>query len=123
MQIHIQTKNMEAVEGLQEYIEKRLAHIEKFLKQKDVAVHIEVSKTTNHHKNGDVYKAEVIIGSGDSKFFATTETDDVYKAIDTVKDEIVRKLTTSKDRMRTLFKRGALSVKKMMNLLRRFIIL
>ena len=99
---------------IKEYIEKRIAHIEKFLKHKDTVVNVEVEKTTNHHKHGDVYKAEIIIGTGNSKFFATAQTEDLYNAIDEVKDEIVRKLTTTKDRERTLFKRGALSIKKMM---------
>lgn len=114
MNIHIKTKNIELIDPLQDYIYKRLSGIEKFLKNPDTVVYIEVSKTTVHHKNGDVYKAEIMVGAGDSKAFAIAETDDIYKSIDDAKEELVRTLTSTKDRNRTLLRRGALSVKKMM---------
>ncbi|MCX6757594.1 MAG: ribosome-associated translation inhibitor RaiA [Candidatus Nomurabacteria bacterium] len=114
MNINIKTKNIELVDSLQEYVNKRLSSIEKFLKNKDAVVQVEIGKTTNHHKNGDVYKAEIIIDSGDTKAFSVSETDDLYKAIDEAKEEIVRALTSTKDRNQTLFKRGASSVKKML---------
>ncbi|MCX6755473.1 MAG: ribosome-associated translation inhibitor RaiA [Candidatus Nomurabacteria bacterium] len=114
MNINIKIKNIEPVEPLNEYVNKRLVVLEKFIKNPDTIIYVEVGKTTNHHKNGDVFKAEIMIGSGDSKFFAICETDDVYKAVDEAKEELVRKFTSNKDKKQTLFKRGASSVKKML---------
>ena len=113
MNINIKTKNIELVDSLNEYVNKRLSGIEKFLKDSDTVVFVEIGKTTNHHKNGDVYKADIVIG-GDKQFFASCETDDLYKAIDEAKEELNRKFTSHKDKKQTLFKRGASSVKKMM---------
>ncbi|MCX6753058.1 MAG: ribosome-associated translation inhibitor RaiA [Candidatus Nomurabacteria bacterium] len=113
MNINIKTKNIELVDSLQEYVNKRLLSLEKFINTADSVIHVEIGKTTNHHKNGDVYKAEIVIGR-DKQFFASCETDDLYKAIDEAKEELNRKFTSHKDKKQTLFKRGASSVKKMM---------
>lgn len=75
---------------------------------------VEVGKTTNHHKNGEVYKAEIDIRVGGKKFFAESSNEDLYSAIDEAREAVVRELTHNKDRDQTLFKRGAISVKKML---------
>jgi ribosome-associated translation inhibitor RaiA len=61
-----------------------------------------------------VFKAEFDISINGEKFFAMSEKEDLYTAIDDAKEEIVRKIADSKDRRKTLFKRGASSVKKML---------
>ena len=92
-----------------------LTFIEKFIKEGEkVIAYVEVGKTTNHHKQGDVFRAEFNIEISGKKFYAVSEEADLYAAIDGVKEEIVRQITTTKDRKQTLFKRGAMSVKKML---------
>lgn len=106
---------MELTEAISEYATKRLSSIEKFIKEGDrVVSYIEVGKTTNHHKQGDFFRAEFNIEISGTKFYAFSEMEDLYAAIDQAKEEIVRQITTNKDRKQTLFKRGAISVKKML---------
>ncbi|MDQ5961859.1 MAG: Ribosomal subunit interface protein, partial [Patescibacteria group bacterium] len=45
---------------------------------------------------------------------ATSETSDLYAAVDDVKDDLFETITSEKDRNQTLWKRGARSVKKML---------
>ncbi len=113
MNINIKATNMELTGAISEYVNKRLASIEKFSKDGNITGSVEVGKTTNHHKQGDVYKAEFNIDMNGEHFFADSEQSDLYAAIDDAKEEISRTISSNKDRKQTLFKRGASSVKKM----------
>jgi len=112
---NIKATNMELTSAINDYVNKRLSGIEKFIKEGDKAIaQIEVGKTTNHHKQGDVFRAEFNIEISGNKFYTFSEKEDLYSAIDDAKEEIVRQITNKKDRRQTLFKRGATSVKKML---------
>ena len=115
MNTNIKATNMELTSAISDYVNKRLSGIEKFIKNEDnVIAYIEVGKTTNHHKQGDVFRAEFNIEMRGIKFYTFSEKEDLYEAIDDAKGEIVRQITSNKDRRQTLFKRGAISVKKML---------
>jgi len=115
MKINIKATNMELTSAISDYINKRLDGIKKYLKnQEGTIVYIEVGKTTNHHKQGEVLKAEFNIEISGEKFYALSEKEDLYSAIDDVQKEIIRQISQNKDRKQTLYKRGASSVKKML---------
>jgi len=113
MNINIKATNMELTEAITDYVNKRVSSLEKFLKDGEITGYVEIGKTTNHHKQGDVFKAELDIKINGERFFTEVSTSDLYTAIDEAKEEIARKITDTKDRKKTLFKRGAISVKKM----------
>ncbi len=112
--INIKSTNIELTPAITDYVNKRLSSINKFAKNKDTNGQVEVGKTTNHHNKGEVYKAEFDIEINGQKFFTESSASDLYAAIDTAKDELVRRITENKDKKQTLYKRGAKSVKKMM---------
>jgi putative sigma-54 modulation protein len=114
MNINIKATNMELTGAINDYVNKRLSSIEKFSKGSEISGYVEVGKTTNHHKQGDVFKAEFDISINGEKFFAMSEKNDLYAAIDDAREELSQKITHNKDRKQTLFKRGASSVKKML---------
>lgn len=115
MNINIKATNIELTEAINDYINKRLMSIEeKFVREGEISGYVEVGKTTNHHKQGDVFKAEFDIKINGERFFIQDSKNDLYAAIDNVKEEIIRKITHTKDRKKTLFKRGAVSIKKML---------
>lgn len=114
MNINIKATNMELTGAISDYVNKRLAAVEKFSKGAEMSGYVEVGKTTNHHKQGDVYKAEFSIDINGEHFFAASEESDLYAAIDAAKEDISRTISQNKDRKQTLFKRGATSVKKML---------
>jgi ribosomal subunit interface protein len=111
---NIKATNMELTGAISDYVNKRLAAIDKFVKEGEMVSYVEVGKTTNHHKQGDVFKAEFNIEIMGNKFYTVSEKEDLYIAIDDAKEEIIRQITKNKDRKQTLFKRGATSVKKML---------
>jgi putative sigma-54 modulation protein len=114
MNINIKATNIELTDAIRDYVEKKVESLEKFLNNDNVQVQVEVAKTTNHHKNGEVYKAEFDIRANGKKFFTVAESEDLYSAVDMARESMISELTHNKDRERTLYKRGAISVKKML---------
>lgn len=111
---NIKGTNFELNSAITDYINKKIESINKFVDEyKEVNVYVEVGKTTNHHKQGDYYKAEFDVVIDGEKFFTSSEKSDLYKAIDEAKDQLLRRIKSHKTRKTTLFKRGAVSVKKM----------
>lgn len=114
MSINIKATNIELTPAIEGYINDRLARMEKFVKEgESTNIYVEVGKTTKHHKQGDFFRAEINIEISGNKFYSFSEKEDLYNAIDEAKEEIIRQITNKKARKQTLFKRGALRIKKM----------
>jgi len=88
MNINIKATNMDLTSAISDYVNKRLSGIEKFTKEEEIIAYVEVGKTTNHHKRGDVFKAEFNIEISGVKFYTFSEKEDIYEAIDDAKKEI-----------------------------------
>lgn len=119
MQINLQGKNIELTEAIKDYVSKKVTNLEKLLTKiestgGDVQVNMELSLTTNHHKAGEIFRAECSIAMKGGNFFASSDHSDLYGAIDEVKNKLFSEINKKKDRTQTLYKRGATSVKKMM---------
>lgn len=115
MNINIKTTTISLTEAISDYVEKRLRPIESFLAGDTTAqCDIELAKTSNHHKQGDIFKAEVHIIGLNTNIYASVEKEDLYAAIDIVKDEVMRKLISGKDKRRSLIRRGGARVKDML---------
>ena len=119
MQINLQGKNLELTEAIKDYVLKRVTNLEKLLsgiemKQGKVMVNFEVAKNTNHHKSGRLFHADCLIKIDGKEFYASVDKEDLYAAVDEVKDALYQEINKNKDRRQTLLKRGAASVKKML---------
>ena len=119
MNITLHGKNIELTEAVHDYVIKRVTNLEKLLKNieergGEVMVRFDVAKTTNHHKAGVVFRADCSITIKGENFYASADSEDLYSAIDEVKENIFNDIHKNKDRKQTLFKRGATSVKKML---------
>jgi ribosomal subunit interface protein len=114
MATNIKATNIDLTPSIGDYVNKKIEMISKFVEfDQEINIYVEVGKTTNHHKQGNYYKAEFDVSVDGEKFFTISEKSDLYKAIDDSKDQIVKKIKNFKKRKNTLFKRGAMSVKKM----------
>jgi len=114
MNTNIKATNIPLTEAITEFVNKRLSSLEKFAKDnEEISVYVEVGKTTKHHKQGEYFRAEFHVVISGTEFYTFSEKEDLYKAVDDAKEQVVRKITNRKDRQKTLFKRGALAVKKM----------
>jgi len=119
MQINLQGKNIELTGAIKDYVLKRVTNLEKLLsniegEKGEARVNFEVVKTTNHHKAGEIFHASCMINIAGEKFYGQSDHEDLYSAIDEVKDTLFNDIQKSKDRRQTLFHRGARSIKKML---------
>ena|SRR3989344_7227687 len=119
MQINLQGKNIELTEPIKEYVLKRITNLEKLLVKIEadggkLHANFEVGKANNHHRGGNVYHAGCLINIQGEEFYGSADKEDVYQAIDTVRENLFREISKNKDRKQTLLKRGAASIKKML---------
>ena len=119
MKINFQGKNMEITPAIHDYVVKRVTNLGKLLRTieeatGEILINFNVAKTTKHHKLGEVFRADCSIKTKRGSYFSSVDEEDLYIAIDTVKENLFREISKNKDRKNTLFKRGATSVKKMM---------
>jgi putative sigma-54 modulation protein len=113
MNIQIKTKGgLALTPAITEYVHKRIASFEKFLAGDSTAqVSIELGRSTNHHKHGDVFSADVHLVAKGKDLFAGAEKEDLYAAIDAIKDEVLRELSNAKEKRLSAVRRGGAKVK------------
>ncbi len=112
MKINIKTTVLDLTPAISDYVEKRFEAIEKFFADDSTAqFDIELARTTNHHKNGDIFRAEIHIVAKGVNTYASAEKEDLYIAIDTVRDEVLRKVKSSNEKHRSLVRRGGARIK------------
>ncbi len=115
MRINIKATGIELTPAISGYVEKRISSIEKYFQaSQDAVVQVEVGKSTQHHKHGNVFRAEVRVIGGGLDLYTFADSLDLYAAIDVVRDEIVHKLTQEKGRRFALARRGGRAVKNML---------
>ncbi|HRH31886.1 MAG TPA: ribosome-associated translation inhibitor RaiA [bacterium] len=95
----IKGTNMELTEAIKQYVERKLESLVSICeKYSPCDVVAEVGKTSPHHQKGDVFYAELNMTIPGAVLRATSTKDDLYAAIDDVKDELKRQLVDRKER-------------------------
>jgi putative sigma-54 modulation protein len=117
MNIKIRAKNFEITPAIDEYVNRKISTLEKFLDVKDnILCEVEIGRTTRHHNSGDIFRAEVnIVEPGNKQIFAVAEEADLYTAIDIVRDEAEREIVSKKTKRTTLFRKGGAAIKRLLH--------
>ena len=100
MQINIKATNIDLTLKIKDYIQEKMDMLEKYLGNIDVIrANFEVEMTTRHHTKGEIYRAEAnLVVPGDMLRVEKTEKD-LFKAIDKVKDHLMRSIRRHKKKM------------------------
>lgn len=117
MKTKITATNMDLTSAIEAYVDEKIASIEKFAiphEKEELFVEVEVGKTTNHHENGDVFRAEANVRVRGKHFRAVSEKSDLYAAVDDVKDQLIRELNSYKGKERSLARKGAAMIKDLL---------
>ncbi len=114
MKINTKATNLSISPAVSEYIEKKISSLNKFIDDKDISVNVEVAKTTNHHKSGDIYRAEIAFKANGEDFYIEVQTDDIYTSIDKLKDEVAHTLSSRKKRALRSLRRGGAIIKNVL---------
>lgn len=116
MHIKIKATNTTLTPQIEEYISKKVEALDKLVSKEDTSaqVAVEVGKTTEHHKSGDVFFAEFNLHIAGGDFIAKQEAADLYAAIDIAKDELMHAVRAHKGKQQTMLRRGGQMVKNML---------
>lgn len=110
MNIIIKGSHIEISPAIEAYVTKKLKTLEKFLDENS-RVQADLGKTSNHHKSGDIFKAEFNVSDKGQHSRVSVENEDLYSAIDMAQDELFDVLASKKDKKKTLWRKGAQTIK------------
>ena len=113
MNIKVQGLHTTLTPDLIAYTEKRFMSLSKFINNADATCVVELTMETKHHSSGNICKAEASIDPNGDMVYAVTENTNFEQAIDELRDEMERILSSRKERKITLFRRGSQKIKAM----------
>lgn len=112
MNIIIRSKNCELTPTFKEFVEQKIASLEKYstmfqenddhdpTKEKaKVEAIVEVGKTTFHHKKGDLFQAECHLIFPGKTLTAEASSGDLKTSVNIVREELQRQITSYKDKL------------------------
>lgn len=116
--IELKATNIDLTDQIYDYVVKKITNLGTLLLTHpgEVRVYFDVGKTTKHHRLGaKIFRADCKIWmAGLSEFYSSSEQEDLYKAIDDVKDKLFSEIRKSKTKKEALWRRGARRLKGML---------
>jgi len=100
MQIIISGKGVALTDAIEDYVNRKMAGLEKFLPA-IIRATVVVGVETKHHLKGDIFYAECKIEIPGNDLFAKKTEDTLYKAIDKVRDYLESELKKHKAKTET----------------------
>ena len=114
MNIRIKATHFSLTPAITEYINRRIEKAAGLLgNDPSIQCDVEVGRSAGHSAKGDVFRAEIHIVAPGKNMYASSEKEDLYAAIDDVRDEIVREITAVKGKQISIVRRGGVRVKNM----------
>lgn len=97
MNIFIKGTGLDLTGPLKVYIEDKIGSLGRLLGRVDsetIQVQVEIARSTQHHRHGEVYRAEVNMQLPKGVLRAEEDNADARAAIDMVKDKLQREIET-----------------------------
>ena len=107
MKIIIKATNLKLTPSIKQYIETKIGGLEKLIKASFYEAWVEIEKTTHHHYKGEVFRAEVQMRLPGKSIRAESVREDIYLAINEVKDELQRELKQYQEKQISKTRKGA----------------
>lgn len=98
--LSILCKDFDLTDAIKLYSTEKLSTLNKYFPEDGahVSVNLRLGKVTNHQHSGKIYYAEASIKSPEKNFGALVESDDIYAAIDLLKDDLAHNIAHYKDK-------------------------
>lgn len=97
MTINLVHKGLELTPAIRGYVEEKMQTLEKFTEGID-HMDVEVGLSNHHHHKGNVFLCRVNVVVGGEVVRVEREEEDLYKAIDKVRDHLRETLAQAKKR-------------------------
>lgn len=114
MKINIQPNNFEVTPTIRDFVFTKFELLTKVVHASDAECLVTLGRTTNHHKQGEVYKVSVRVKNGKDIFQIEETNEDLYAAIDVAKDTIERAVVSGSQKKRSIFRKAALKFKQLL---------
>ena len=92
MHINIKATGLDLTPSIETYIETKLGTLARLVQKLDAEgqpeLHVEIARTTRHHRHGEVFRAEGNLRVPKKLLRAVEESDNVRKAIDMLKNTL-----------------------------------
>jgi len=100
MKVNIKSTNLDLTPEIKKAIEEKIATLDKFIPHIDGSLEafFEVAVETRHHKKGKIYYAEANIKVPGRILRSEARDENIYKAINAVKDELQAILKKHKEK-------------------------
>lgn len=99
MTINVKAKGIEMTPSIHEFSEEKAQSLDKYADNIN-HVDVEVGKQSAHHHSGDVFFCKMIVDINGHVIVVERESDDLYKAIDKVRDHLRVEITDWKEKQR-----------------------
>jgi ribosomal subunit interface protein len=97
MKINTSSKNFEITEIINSKLETVLNKFVKFTKD-DSVFDVNVEKTTNHHKKGDVLRVHILFNNAGKKFNVEAHGENIFDVIDEAAERLEREVKAGKEK-------------------------
>lgn len=99
MKINIKSTKIELTDAIKDYVQEKMDMLEKNLGSiKVLNCDVEVGMTSNHHNKGEIYRTEVNLSLPGELLRIEKTEEDLYRAIDNVKDHLTMAIKKYKDK-------------------------
>lgn len=101
MKLDIKATNMELTDAIRAAVEEKMAVLDPKVMRfgEAVSAEVEVSRTTNHHNKGDIFRAEVHVRLPGNVVYAESTHEDLYAAINDARHEAERQIVDYKEKL------------------------
>ncbi|MBI4098921.1 ribosome-associated translation inhibitor RaiA [Candidatus Parcubacteria bacterium] len=113
MKLQVKVTNLQLTDSIRAHIFERLGSLDRVVRTwgREVEGHLEIGRTTRHHRQGAVYKAELNVRFPGGMVRVVREGEDVHAVVDELRDEMLQEIAKYKGKRRELFERGARALK------------
>jgi len=114
MKVTIKATNLKLTPEIKKAIEEKITPLDRFIPDINMPLEafIEVALETRHHQKGDIYYAEANIKMPGKLLRSEAKEENIYKAINTVKDELQMLLKKYTKKQITKRKKSARALKE-----------
>lgn len=96
MTINIRAMGMELTPAIRQYVEEKFESLDKFARITQIDV--DLGMDSQHHQKGNIYACSATVQIPGDVLKIQRETEDLYKAIDKVKDHLREMLAQLKEK-------------------------
>ena len=100
MKFQIKATKIELTDAIKQYVQEKVDMLEKYLGDMQILnCDVEVGMAVGGQQHGSIFRAEINISVPGHMFRVEKTEKDLYKAIDKVKDHLVRSIVEHKEKM------------------------